>query len=250
VVEPTGKGQRVVDVPRHLAVIMDGNGRWARKRGLPRQAGHRAGIKPVRALVEACAERGVEVLTLFAFSSENWRRPEAEVSTLMGLFVEALQREVAELHSNNVQLRFVGHIGSLQQVLQDSIASAQSLTANNDGLTLIIAVAYGGRWDLARAARRLAEEVVAGELDPAEINEAALAARRALAGLPDVDLLIRTGGERRVSNFLLWDIAYAELYFTDQLWPDFGAEDFDAALEFFAGRERRFGQVTDQAGSS
>ncbi len=246
----TGNKQQVVDVPRHLAVIMDGNGRWARKRGLPRQAGHRAGIKPVRALVEACAKQGVQVLTLFAFSSENWRRPVEEVSTLMGLFVEALQREVAELHSNNVRLRFAGDIGSLQQVLQDSIASAESLTADNDGLTLVIAVAYGGRWDLAQAARRLAEDALAGDLDPAEIDEAAVAARRALAGLPDVDLLIRTGGERRVSNFLLWDIAYAELYFTDQLWPDFGAADFDAALEFFAGRERRFGRVADQAGSS
>ncbi len=246
----TGNKQQVVDVPRHLAVIMDGNGRWARKRGLPRQAGHRAGIKPVRALVETCAKQGVQVLTLFAFSSENWRRPVEEVSTLMGLFVEALQREVAELHSNNVRLRFAGDIGSLQQVLQDSIASAESLTADNDGLTLVIAVAYGGRWDLAQAARRLAEDALAGDLDPAEIDEAAVAARRALAGLPDVDLLIRTGGERRVSNFLLWDIAYAELYFTDQLWPDFGAADFDAALEFFAGRERRFGRVADQAGSS
>ena len=246
----TGNKQQVVSVPRHLAVIMDGNGRWARKRGLPRQAGHRAGIKPVRALVEACAKQGVQVLTLFAFSSENWRRPVEEVSTLMGLFVEALQREVAELHSNNVRLRFAGDIGSLQQVLQDSIASAESLTADNDGLTLVIAVAYGGRWDLAQAARRLAEDALAGDLDPAEIDEAAVAARRALAGLPDVDLLIRTGGERRVSNFLLWDIAYAELYFTDQLWPDFGAADFDAALEFFAGRERRFGRVADQAGSS
>ena len=246
----TGNKQQVVDVPRHLAVIMDGNGRWARKRGLPRQAGHRAGIKPVRALVETCAKQGVQVLTLFAFSSENWRRPVEEVSTLMGLFVEALQRDVAELHSNNVRLRFAGDIGSLQQVLQDSIASAESLTADNDGLTLVIAVAYGGRWDLAQAARRLAEDALAGDLDPAEIDEAAVAARRALAGLPDVDLLIRTGGERRVSNFLLWDIAYAELYFTDQLWPDFGAADFDAALEFFAGRERRFGRVADQAGSS
>ncbi len=204
----------------------------------------------MRALVEACAKQGVEVLTLFAFSSENWRRPVEEVSTLMALFVEALQREVAELHSNNVRLRFVGDIGSLQQVLQDSIASAESLTADNDGLTLVIAVAYGGRWDLAQAARRLAEDALAGDLDPAEIDEAAVAARRALAGLPDVDLLIRTGGERRVSNFLLWDIAYAELYFTNQLWPDFGAADFDAALEFFAGRERRFGLVADQAGSS
>ena len=237
-------------VPRHLAVIMDGNGRWARNRGLPRQAGHRAGIKPVRALVRACAEHGVEVLTLFAFSSENWSRPAAEVSTLMALFVEALQREVAELHSNNVRLRFVGDLTSLQPVLQDSIKAAETLTAANEGLTLVIAVAYGGRWDVARAARELAEAALAGSLNPAEIDVAAVAQKRALAGLPDVDLLIRTGGERRLSNFLLWDLAYAELFFIDQLWPDFSLQDFEAALEFFAARERRFGGVTERVGAS
>ena len=238
------------DVPRHLAVIMDGNGRWARKRGLPRQAGHRAGIKPVRALVRACAERGVQVLTLIAFSSENWKRPAEEVSTLMALFIEALQREVAELHSNNVRLRFVGDTSSLQKVLQDSMAAAETLTAANDGLTLVIAVAYGGRWDMAQAARRLAEEAVAGELTPDSIDADAMARRRALAGLPDVDLLIRTGGERRISNFLLWDLAYAELYFTDRLWPDFALANLDEAFEFFSARERRFGRVTEQVGHS
>ncbi len=241
---PDGSG-----VPRHVAVIMDGNGRWARARGLPRPAGHRAGIKPVRTLVRECAQRGVQVLTLFAFSSENWSRPADEVSTLMSLFIEALQREVAELHSNNVKLRFVGDIKSLQTVLQKSIAAAESLTVANNGLTLVIAVAYGGRWDLAQAAQQLAQDALAGRVDPAQIDEAMVASRRALAGLPEVDLLIRTGGERRLSNFLLWDMAYAELYFSDQLWPEFTGADFDAALEYYLGRERRFGSINEQVGT-
>lgn len=198
--------------------------------------------------MRTCAERGVEVLTLFAFSSENWNRPADEVSTLMGLFVEALQREVAELHSNNVRLRFIGDIGRLQRVLVDSIDAAQTLTAENDGLTLVIAVAYGGRWDMAQAARSLARDAAAGSLDPALIDDQMVAERRALAGLPDVDLLIRTGGERRISNFLLWDLAYAELYFTDALWPEFSVADFDAAVSFYAARERRFGRVHQYTG--
>jgi undecaprenyl diphosphate synthase len=226
---------------------MDGNGRWARKRALPRQAGHRAGIKPVRALVRTCAERGIEVLTLFAFSSENWNRPAEEVGTLMALFIEALQREVAELHTNNVRLRFVGDLGSLQSTLQDSISAAQTLTADNDGLTLVIAVAYGGRWDMAEAARQIARDAAAGQLDPEAVDVGMLSSHRALAGLPEVDLLIRTGGERRLSNFLLWDLAYAELYFSDLLWPEFSMDDFDAALAFYAARERRFGRITEQA---
>ena len=236
--------------PRHVAIIMDGNGRWASRRRLPRFAGHKAGVETVKGVVRACGEHGVEVLTLFAFSSENWSRPAEEVSTLMALFVEALQREVAELHTNNVQLRFVGDTGKLQQVLQDSMAAAESLTADNDGLTLVIAVAYGGRWDLSRAARRIAEDAVAGNLAPADVDEEAVAGRRALAGLPDVDLLIRTGGERRISNFLLWDLAYAELYFSDQLWPEFSVAELDGAFDFFAARERRFGCVGDQVGQS
>ena len=233
-------------VPRHLAVIMDGNGRWARGRGLPRHAGHRAGIKPVRALVEACAQRGVEVLTLFAFSSENWRRPAEEVGTLMTLFVEALEREVAELHRNKVRLRFVGAIEALGARLRSSIKEAEALTEHNTGLTLVIAVAYGGRWDVTQAAARLATEAARGQVDPGAIDEAMVAERRALAGLPEVDLLIRTGGERRLSNFLLWDLAYAELYFTDRLWPDFSRADFDTALDFYRQRDRRFGRITEQ----
>ena len=233
-------------LPRHIAIIMDGNGRWARRRALPRQAGHRAGIKPVRATVEQCAELGVDVLTLFAFSSENWLRPADEVKGLMSLFMEALDREVAELHANGVRLKFVGDLDSLNRPLLEHMQAAERKTRDNNGLTLVIAVAYGGRWDLVQASRAVAEKVASGALRPDGISEAVLAAHRALAGLPEVDLLIRTGGERRVSNFLLWDIAYAELYFSDVLWPDFRADELERAILSFQSRERRFGRTSDQ----
>ncbi len=225
---------------------MDGNGRWARARNKPRHAGHRAGVRSVRATVEAAAERGVECLTLFAFSSENWQRPEEEVSNLMSLFVEALRREVAELHRNNVKLRFVGALEQLSEGLRKKIAAAEEKTSGNTGLVLNIAVAYGGRWDIAGAARALAEKAGAGQIAATDIDEDAIAAELQLGGLPDPDLLIRTGGEQRISNFLLWNLAYAELWFTDVLWPDFDKEDFDKALHWFAGKQRRYGHTGEQ----
>jgi undecaprenyl diphosphate synthase len=225
---------------------MDGNGRWARECSLPRHAGHRAGVKSVRASVEYAAERGVKYLTLFAFSSENWQRPKEEVSKLMALFVEALRREVAELHQNKVRLRFIGAREQLDAKLIDKIASAEELTADNSGLNLQVAVAYGGRWDIVQAARKLVEQVESGQVNAGEIDEARFASGLQLTGMPDPDLLIRTGGERRISNFLLWNLAYAELWFSDVLWPDFDKSSFDAALEFYSCRQRRYGYTGEQ----
>ncbi len=233
-------------IPRHVAVIMDGNGRWARARSLPRQAGHKAGIAPVRTMVERCAQRGVETLTLFAFSSENWRRPPDEISALMRLFVEALKREVAELHDNGIRLQFIGDLEALGGELNRAIHSAEALTRANDRMQLVLAVAYGGHWDIANAARQLARRVEAGELTSAEIDEVRFADALATRELPPVDLLIRSGGERRVSNFLLWDIAYSELFFSDVLWPDFSVDELDAAFAYYAQRQRRFGRTGDQ----
>ncbi len=234
------------NIPTHVAVIMDGNGRWARKRGRPRHAGHRAGVGAVRETVEVAAKRGISYLTVFAFSSENWSRPREEISKLMGLFVEALQREVDELHQNNVRLRFIGARQQLQPGLQDKIAAAEQQTAGNTGLGLQVAVAYGGRWDIVQAVRRLAMRVKQGHLSVDDIDDDSVAQELELAGIPDPDLLIRTGGEQRISNFLLWNLAYAELWFCDALWPDFGERQFDEALAFFARRERRFGHTGEQ----
>lgn len=225
---------------------MDGNGRWARRRAMPRHAGHRAGVKSVRAIVEHSARLGVRHLTLFAFSSENWQRPDDEVSMLMSLFVEALQREVEELHRNKVRLEFVGDRGRLNTSLARMMTEAEAATAENDGLHLVVAVAYGGRWDIVEAAKRCARRVAAGEADAESIDEAALAGEMQLAGLPDPDLLIRTGGEQRVSNFLLWNLAYSELWFCDTLWPDFREKDLDLAIDFFARRQRRYGHTGEQ----
>ena len=225
---------------------MDGNGRWARNRAMPRHAGHRAGVKSVRSIVETAAQRGVSYLTLFAFSSENWARPKEEVSRLMALFLEAVQREAKSLHRNNVKLEFIGARDQLQKGLLQKIAEAESLTSENDGLKLIVAVAYGGRWDIVNAAKQLAAQVKDGKLDLDEIDESAFADELQLSGVPDADLLIRTGGEQRISNFLLWNLAYAELYFTEKLWPDFNADDFDKAIEHFASRQRRYGFTGDQ----
>ena len=233
-------------IPTHVAVIMDGNGRWARKRAMPRHLGHRSGVAAVRAAVEVAAQRGVSYLTLFAFSSENWNRPRDEVSKLMGLFVEALQREVEDLHRNNVRLVFIGAREQLEPRLLDMIVAAENKTRGNSGLQLQVAMAYGGRWDIVRAAQRLATEVAAGDMQADEIDDKAIAGELALAGIPDPDLLIRTGGEQRISNFLLWNLAYAELWFCDTLWPDFGEQQFDEALAFFARRERRYGHTGDQ----
>ena len=233
-------------IPRHVAIIMDGNGRWARKRALPRHAGHRSGVGAVRQTVELAAKRGVEFLTLIAFSSENWSRPRDEVSKLMGLFVEALQREANELHRSNVRLEFIGAREQLQAGLIDKIAAVEAQTSGNTGLRLTVAVAYGGRWDIVRAVQQLAGRVAAGEMSVDEIDDQAVAAELALRNVPDPDLLIRTGGEQRISNFLLWDMAYSELYFTDTLWPQFDSADLDEALSFYSMRQRRFGKTGEQ----
>jgi undecaprenyl diphosphate synthase len=230
-----------VALPHHIAIVMDGNGRWAEARGEPRPVGHRAGIEPVRKVIRECAKLNIEALTLFAFSSENWRRPETEVAAIMGLFMEALDREVAELHANRVRVRIIGNRQRLSVRLQQRIAEAEALTAANDGLKLQVAVSYGGRWDVLEAAKRLAARAASGEIRAADIDEDLFSAELQLSDLPDPDLFIRTGGDHRVSNFLLWNIAYAELFFTDVLWPDFDEAEFKVALEDFAGRERRFG---------
>ena len=236
-------------LPRHIAITMDGNGRWAAARGETRAAGHKAGLKPVRMCVEQCSRLKIEALTLFAFSSENWSRPAAEVASLMSLFVEAIDREIEELHGQGVRVHFIGARKSLAVRLQTRIAAAEERTARNTGLKLQIAISYGGRWDIVQAAQQLARECAAGALRAEEITEDRFAATLALGGLPDADLLIRTGGEQRISNFLLWDLAYAELYFTPCLWPDFQRADLEGALSYFAGRERRFGDSRAQRAS-
>lgn len=213
---------------------------------MPRHAGHRSGVGSVRKTVETAAKRGVEYLTLFAFSSENWSRPRDEVSKLMGLFLEALQREVDQLHRNNVRLEFIGAREQLQAGLVEKISMAEEQTSGNTGLRLFVAVAYGGRWDIVQAVRQVASKVADGEMTVDEIDEQALASKLQLRDVPDPDLLIRTGGEQRISNFLLWNLAYAELWFCDTLWPDFGERQFDEALDYFARRQRRYGHTGDQ----
>jgi len=223
---------------------MDGNGRWAQRRALPRHLGHRAGAKAVRATVEGCARRGIEALTIFAFSSENWQRPQEEVTRLMELFVESIDKEVDELHRNGIRVRFIGDLSRLREGLGAKIAAAESRTAANQRMTLFVAISYGGRWDIVAAARKLAARAVAGEIRPDAIDETLFADQLQLAGAPEPDLFIRTGGESRISNFLLWNLAYSELYFCDTLWPDFDDAALDAALRFYASRQRRFG-LTD-----
>jgi len=225
---------------------MDGNGRWAAKRKLPRVAGHRAGLKPVRLVIQECSQRGVEVLTLFAFSTENWRRPAQEVGLLMKLFLEVLGREVDELAQQNISVGFIGDRTALAAELQACISAVESRTAANTGLKLVIAVAYGGRWDVVQAVQQLARRCISGELGVDAIDEALFAQTLSLGALPDPDLFIRTGGERRVSNFLLWNLAYSELWFSDLHWPDFDMGALDQAFEAFAARERRFGVTSQQ----
>ena len=235
-----------MSTPRHVAIIMDGNGRWAQARGESRTSGHRSGLETVRMCIEESIRCGIEALTLFAFSSENWQRPAAEVNTLMSLFVESLDREVAELHANGVRMRFIGERSGLAVRLQSRIVETEAHMAANKGLQLQIALNYGGRWDIVAAARSLARECASGALRERDIDETAFVQHLALAGLPDPDLFVRTGGEQRISNFLLWNLAYTELYFTDVLWPDFSAADFTQAVAHFAQRERRFGKVSAQ----
>ena len=233
-------------VPEHVAIIMDGNGRWAEARGQPRHAGHRAGVASVRSTIEECIRHGIKVLTLFAFSSENWRRPAAEVNLLMDLFLTSLQREVKRMQSNDIRLRVIGDISALPDKLQKRIRASENATRDNRRLVLQIAANYGGRWDITQAARRLAAAVRRGDLDPEDIDEKVLARATALSDVPDPDLFIRTGGDLRISNFLLWHCAYTELYFTPVLWPDFDAREFAKAVAEFARRQRRFGQTGSQ----
>jgi len=230
------------DVPRHIAIIMDGNGRWATKRFLPRVAGHGKGVEAVRSIVEACVKRGVEYLTLFAFSSENWRRPAEEVSLLMRLFVTALEREVAKMHANDIRLKVVGDLSRFDAHLQELIANAERRTANNRRLTVTICANYGGRWDIMQAV----EKMIATNPGGTAFAEDQLAQHLAMAYAPEPDLFIRTGGEERISNFLMWQLAYTELYFTDTYWPDFDANALDAAIVSYRERERRFGRTSAQ----
>ena len=236
-------------VPRHLAIIMDGNGRWAQRRRRPRIIGHRAGARAVNLAIDFCLQRGIGTLTLFAFSSENWGRPEDEVSALMKLFLNALEREVDELDRRGVRIRFIGERSRFASGIVARMAAAEAQTAGNTRLQLAIAASYGGRQDIACAARQLAAEVAAGRLRPEDIDEATLDARMALADLPPPDLFIRTGGDHRISNFLLWQLAYTELWFTETLWPDVDAGVLAQALDDYAGRERRFGLTSAQVGA-
>jgi undecaprenyl diphosphate synthase len=242
--------QDAARIPRHLAIVMDGNGRWAKLRRRPRSFGHRAGQKAVRQAVEFCLRRGVGSLTLFAFSSENWQRPATEVRALMELFLRALASEVAQLHENGVRIRFVGNLDAFDPKLRDGMLEAMRHTQANTALNMNVAVNYGGRWDIADAARRMLAAVKRGEFGVDDIDEARLGSFMALADQPPLDLFIRTGGEHRVSNFLLWQLAYAELYFTDTLWPDVDQACLDEALADYARRERRYGRTGDQLAKS
>lgn len=237
-------------LPAHIAIVMDGNGRWARLRHRPRTSGHRAGVKAVRASIEHCIRRGVGALTLFAFSSENWSRPAAEVSALMALFLQALDREVDQLVTNGVRLRFIGERGAFAPELRERMRQSEARTQSNSRLQLAIAVNYGGRWDILEAARGLVRDARDTGLKPEDVDMDHLRARLALADLPDPDLFIRTGGEKRISNFLLWQLAYCELHFTDTLWPDFDAAELDVAIEEFGNRQRRFGRTGEQVDAS
>jgi undecaprenyl diphosphate synthase len=233
-------------MPRHVAVVMDGNGRWARKRHLPRAAGHKAGVNATRRLVENCVRKQVRCLTIFAFSSENWNRPREEVSALMSLFVSTIAAEVKKLHDKNVRVRFIGDRSRFADKLQKSIDESERLTQSNSGLNLNIAANYGGRWDITNAIQALARQIDSGEITAEQIDEDSVSEQLSLRGQPDPDLFIRTGGEQRISNFLIWQSAYAELYFTEKLWPDFSDEDLELALEWYAGRERRYGKTGEQ----
>ena len=234
------------NLPRHIAIIMDGNGRWARQRSLPRIAGHRSGVDSVRTIINACIEYNIEVLTLFAFSSENWRRPRREVGMLMDLFLRSMEQEADRLHNSRVQVRVIGDLSAFNPKLNDCIHRVSDLTAANTGLKLNVAANYGGRWDITQAARALASDVQAGRLQVDEVTVERIQAALCMADLPEPDLFIRTGGEQRISNFLLWQLAYTELYFTDLLWPAFDESAFEQALDWYATRQRRFGRTGEQ----
>jgi len=234
------------NLPKHLAIIMDGNGRWAKQKGLPRIAGHRAGVKALQKIVNFCATEGIGILTVYAFSSENWKRPRTEVSMLMELFNTSLQQRFKELHDNNVRLRFIGDLTPFTEKLRQSMTDTVNLTTKNTGLNLVIAVNYGGRWDITNAFKALNKKISDERLKLEDVSEDLIGEFMCLADLPEPDLFIRTGGEMRISNFLLWQLAYTELYFDDCLWPDFDTASLGKALQWYAGRERRFGRTSEQ----
>jgi len=240
----------VENLPKHIAIIMDGNGRWARQRGKPRSTGHQSGVKATRSIVEHCARLRIDALTMYAFSSENWRRPEKEVSFLMELFIKAIRSELNKLHDNNIRVQFIGELSRFPASLYEEIKIATDKTAANKGMKLNIAVNYGGRGELTHAMTQIAHKVQAGELEPASITEGVVAQHTWLADCPEPDLFIRTGGEQRLSNYLLWHLAYTELAFTDTLWPDFNGEELDSIIDEYARRQRRFGQTGDQVEAS
>ena len=237
---------KIKNIPRHIAIVMDGNGRWARAKRRPRFMGHKKGVDAVREIVKACGDLKVECLTLFAFSSENWKRPEEEITNLMGLFMLALDREAKSMARNNVKLQIIGDLSFFSDKLQTKIKQVEELTAHCDGLRLIVAANYGGRWDITEATKALAKKVAAGEVDAELLNEDDISSHLTTAGLPDPDLFIRTGGEVRISNFLIWQMAYAELYFTDVLWPDFTKDELHKAIANYSSRQRRFGKTSEQ----
>ena len=238
--------KEVKKIPQHIAIIMDGNGRWAKLQGKTRVLGHKAGVASVKATVSNARKSGVKALTLFAFSSENWRRPPTEVSVLMDLFMYVLTKEVKRLHKNDIRFRVIGDVSRFSESLQKKIRSSETLTENNKGMVLSIAANYGGKWDITQAAKKLASQVEKNEISLDDITEDSLNEHTCLADLPSLDLLIRTGGDYRISNFLLWQAAYAEFYFTDVLWPDFDDSQFDKAIDIYDQRERRFGQTGEQ----
>ncbi|NAW68560.1 di-trans,poly-cis-decaprenylcistransferase [Vibrio sp. V27_P1S3P104] len=233
-------------LPKHIAIIMDGNGRWAKAQGKPRVFGHKNGVSAVRKTITTAAKLGIKAVTLFAFSSENWRRPEEEVGVLMELFISVLSTEVKKLHKNNLRLRIIGDKSRFSQRLQSKIAQAEALTQNNTGMVINIAANYGGKWDITQAVREIATKVSCGDLSVDEIDEGVVANHLTMADLPEVDLLIRTSGECRISNFMLWQLAYAEMYFTPVFWPEFGEESLIEAMTWFVNRERRFGCTGEQ----
>jgi undecaprenyl diphosphate synthase len=244
------KGDDPDVIPQHIAVVMDGNGRWAKKRLMPRVSGHRAGVSATRMIVEECAKKGIKALTIFAFSSENWNRPVKEVDSIMSLFVSTLASEVAKLNKKNVRVRFIGDRNRFSEKLQSTIIKAEELTTNNTGLSLNIAANYGGRWDVIEACKKLVTKVIADDMSVSDLSEESISGYMSLSDLPDPDLFIRTGGEKRISNFLIWQLAYTELYFTEELWPDFDANSLNEALLWYAARQRRFGKTSEQVRSN
>jgi undecaprenyl diphosphate synthase len=232
--------------PRHIAIIMDGNGRWAQKRFMPRAVGHQAGVRAVRKIVEYCIKQKIEVLTLFAFSSENWRRPAPEVSLLMALFMASLQREINKLDRNNIRLRFIGDRTAFPEKLQQKMTDGELQTQDNTALTIVVAANYGGHWDICQAINKVTNKILTGELHNQKINEELIGQHLSTADLPEPDLFIRTGGEQRISNFMLWQLAYTEMYFTTTLWPDFDQNSLEDAIKSFKSRQRRFGHTSEQ----